>query len=59
MKQSGEPDKQEGKLANLLTCKPEPSRSPKNAKNAPQAFIGLLQGESFGKLVVGVGSDKL
>mgnify|MGYP002759777990 CR=1 FL=1 len=28
-------------------------------ENAPQAFIGLLQGENFGKLVIRVGSDEL
>ncbi len=28
-------------------------------ENAPQAFIGLLQGENFGKLVVRVGDDEL
>lgn len=28
-------------------------------ENAPQAFIGLLQGENFGKLVIRVGEDDL
>ncbi|MDX1268671.1 MAG: zinc-binding dehydrogenase, partial [Oceanisphaera sp.] len=28
-------------------------------ENAPQAFIGLLQGQNFGKLVVRVGDDEL
>lgn len=28
-------------------------------ENAPQAFIGLLQGENFGKLVIRVGEDEL
>jgi NADPH-dependent curcumin reductase len=28
-------------------------------ENAPQAFIGLLQGENFGKLVIRVGDDEL
>ncbi|GAA3698044.1 NADP-dependent oxidoreductase [Oceanisphaera sediminis] len=28
-------------------------------ENAPEAFIGLLQGENFGKLVVRVGDDEL
>jgi len=26
-------------------------------ENAPRAFIGLLQGENFGKLIVQVGDD--
>lgn len=28
-------------------------------ENAPSAFIGLLQGENFGKLIVRVGPDNL
>ncbi|MFT5558959.1 MAG: NADPH-dependent curcumin reductase CurA [Sphingobacteriales bacterium] len=28
-------------------------------ENAPSAFIGMLQGENFGKLIVRVGPDNL
>lgn len=28
-------------------------------EHAPEAFIGLLQGQNFGKLVVRVGNDEL
>ncbi|MFT5559905.1 MAG: NADPH-dependent curcumin reductase CurA, partial [Sphingobacteriales bacterium] len=28
-------------------------------ENAPSAFIGMLQGEKFGKLIVRVGPDNL